>query len=154
MNFKCNECGTELVPGATECPSCGCPVTTVQPEQPTISDAEGRKFNVSAIISLILGVVIIIMGITVMNKDAELSTYHARQYDADSAMFGGDFYTEIYGATDIIVDELSDINGGVESLSDSMAEMVNLIYYPAGMIIIAIGIGVVALSCPRIKKEK
>ena len=112
-----------------------------------------KRFNIISIISLLFGVVIIIMGITLMNKKVTIDTYNAKNYDAEYAAFGGDFYTEIYGAADIIVDELNDINSGVTVLSESMATMSNVIYYPAGMIIIAIGLGVVAVSCNHIKKE-
>lgn len=88
-----------------------------------------------------------------MNKEVSIETYNAKHYDADYAAFGGYFYTEIYGASDIIVDELNDINGGVEVLSESMAAMANVIYYPVGMMIVALGLGVVAVSCNHIKKE-
>ena len=52
-----------------------------------------------------------------------------------------------------MVDELNAINSGVELISESMSTIANIIYYPAGMIIIAIGLGVVAMSVNHIKKE-
>ena len=152
--LKCKECGAALVQGAKECPSCGCPIEEVKVEYAAPTKTQtAKKFNVMSIISLLLGVVIIIMGITVMNKEVSIETYNAKHYDADYAAFGGYFYTEIYGASDIIVDELNDINGGVEVLSESMAAMANVIYYPVGMMIVALGLGVVAVSCNHIKKE-
>lgn len=152
--LKCKECGASLEANATECPSCGCPVELVSAAQPVVAkEKTAKKFNVMSIISLLLGVVIIIMGITVMNKEVSIDTYNAKHYDADYAAFGGDFYTEIYGASDIIVDELNDINGGVEVLSESIAALANVVYYPIGMMIIALGLGVVAVSCNHIKKE-
>ena len=51
------------------------------------------------------------------------------------------------------LDELNDISGGVEVLSESIAAMANAIYYSVGMMIIALGLGVVATSCNHIKKE-
>ncbi len=151
---KCKECGATIVQGATECPSCGCPIEEVKVKPVSSIKAQtAKKFNLMSIISLLLGVVIIIMGITVMNKKVSIDTYSAKHYDADYAAFGADFYTEIYGASDIIVDELNDINGGVEVLSESMADMANVIYYPVGMMIIALGLGVIAVSCNHIKKE-
>lgn len=152
--LKCKECGAELAQGTKECPNCGCPIEEINVEcaAPTKTQI-AKKFNVMPIISLLLGVVIIIMGITVMNKEVSIDTYIAKHYDADYAAFGGDFYTEIYGASDIIVDELNDINGGIEVLSESIAALANVIYYPIGMMIIALGLGVVAVSCNHIKKE-
>lgn len=152
--LKCKECGTIFEPGTKECPVCGCPIEEVKVEcvAPTKTQTT-KKFNVMSIISLLLGIVIIIMGITVMNAEVSIDTYSAKHYDADYAAFGGDFYTEIYGASDMIVDELNDINGSIEILSESMAAMANVIYYPAGMMIIALGLGVVAVSCNHIKKE-
>lgn len=150
----CKECGAALTQGTKECPSCGCPIEEVKNEQTLVAKENGtKKFNVMSIISLLLGVVIIIMGITVMNKEVSLDTYTAKHYDVDYVAFGGDFYTEIYGASDMIVDELNDINGGVEVLSESMVAMANVIYYPVGMMIIALGLGVVAVSCNHITKE-
>lgn len=152
--LKCKECGAVVAQGAKECPSCGYPVEEVKvkcAEQSKIQTI--KKLNVMSIISMLLGVIIIVIGITVMNKEVKIETYSAKQYDADYAAFGGDFYTEIYEASDIIVDELNDINGGIELLSESMDAMVNVIYYPVGMMIIALGIGVVAVSCNHVKKE-
>lgn len=162
--LKCKECGAMLAQGTKECSSCGCPIEEVKfaPAAP-IETKSAKKFNVMSIISLILGVVIIVMGVSVMNKEVSIDTYSAgnynADYDADYAAFGGDFYTEIYGATDIIVDELNDVvdelddlNGGVEVLSESIGTMANVIYYPVGMLIIAIGLGVVAMSCNHMIK--
>lgn len=153
--LKCKECGAALVQGATECPSCGCPIEEVKIEcaAPTKTQTAKKKVNVISILPLLLGIVIIVMGITVMNKGVSIDTYSAKHYDADYAAFGGDFYTEIYGVTDMIVDELNDINSGVEVLSESMATMASVIYYSTGMIIIALDLGVVAVSCNHIKKE-
>lgn len=100
-----------------------------------------------------MGIVIIVMGVKVMGETSSIGTYAAKNYDIEYLEFGADFYTEIYGATDTIVDELDDINSGVSQLSKSMSEMANVIYYPVGMVIIAIGLGVVALSFNHIIKE-
>lgn len=151
----CKECGARLKPRTTECQSCGCPIEEANVDYPTITNVPTvNNLNVRSIISLLLGVVIVIMGITVMNKEVTIGTYGATHYDVDYASFGADFYTEIYGASDIIVDELNDINGGIKVLSEAMAIMANVIYYPIGMMIVALGLGVIAVSCNYIKKEK
>lgn len=153
--LKCKECGTVLAQDAKECPACGCPVAEVIKAEPTVPKKENiaSKINITAIISLLLGVAIIIMGAMVINREASIDTYRAEHYKAEHAEFGADFYTYIYGASDTMVDELNDINSGVELISESMSTMANIIYYPAGMIIIAIGLGVVAMSVNHIKKE-
>lgn len=155
--LKCKECGAELAQGVKECPSCGCPVEEAAFEYAEPAKAQTPKkfkINIMPVISLLLGVVIIIMGITVKNKEVSIDTYSAKNYDAEGAAFGGDFYTEIYGASDMIVDELNDINRGVEALSESMEVMANAVYYPIGMAIIAIGIGVIAVSCSFVLKKE
>lgn len=152
--LKCKECGAVLEMGKKECPSCGCPIEEGKNEQLKVDKTEIiKKFNVTSIVSLILGIVIIIMGFTVMNKEVKVDTYSANHYETEKLTFGADFYTEIYGPSDIIVDELNDINGGVELLSESMNTIANVIYYPVGMMIVALGLGVVAVSCNHIKKE-
>lgn len=152
--FKCPECNKSIAEGVTECPHCGYPVLDAKKEQRTSrKKAQLKRFNIMPFISLFLGIVIIIMGITIKNKDASLDIYLAKNYNIENIEFGGDFYTEIYAASDMIVDELSDINKGVESLSQSIASSTNVIYYSTGMLIIAIGTAVVAISCNNIKRE-
>ena len=156
--LRCKECGAMFAEGMAECPSCGCPITEakVEPGGKSVISIEGtlKRLNLVSIFSLFLGVLIVIMGIVVMNKEVGVDTYTAKHYSVDSAAFGGDFYTEIYGATDIIVDELNDINSGVEVLSESMITMGNLICYSVGMMMIALGFAVVAISCNHLLNKK
>ena len=177
--LKCKECGTILQQDMKVCPVCGCPVDeiaseavngtvevkgepvigNVMPEtpkadtKPPVKEKKPIKINVMSIIALVLGIVIIAMGAKVMKMKVDVDTYSAKHYDAEYAAIGGDFYTEIYGATDTIVDELDDINSGIATLSESIADISNTIYYPIGMMIIALGLGVVAISCIHILKE-
>lgn len=171
--IKCPECGAEFSSNMTACPSCGCPTTEVQTSfSETVIPAVGSTsapisitektavkdkhflINFTSILALILGIIIVFMGMKVMNQKAKIDTYKAKSYSADAAVFGADFYTEIYGASDKIVDELNDINGGIESLSNSIADMANIIYYPIGMLIVAIGLGVIASSFNHIIKRQ
>ncbi len=176
--LKCKECGAVLAQNAKECPVCGCPVDVTEAtpievkgepiaQNTSVKTAKAKavdlvkgkksvKINFMAVISLILGVVIIVMGAKVakMKVDVDVDTFTPKHYDADTAMFKGDFYTEIYEATDIIVDELDETNSGIASLSQAIATMsdtmANAIYYPIGMLIIALGLGVIAVSCIHI----
>ena len=87
-----------------------------------------------------------------MNKDVYVSTHRAKTYSVDSARFGADFYTEMYNASDVMVDELNDINGGISDMSRSMDEVAEIVCFSVGMLIVALGIGVIAVSCNFIKK--
>ena len=154
MELKCKECGAILDAGAATCPNCGCPVERAA-EQPVAAAKEKTpvKFNVLAVAALVLGVVIIIMGMKVMHTSVSVDTFQAKHYGADSMTFGADFYTEIYRASDTIVDELSDLSSGVETISESVSELANVIYEPVGMLIVSLGIGVIAISlCHMIRK--
>ena len=153
--WKCKECGAPLEQGMHECPACGCPVKEEEPERAAASKAKtGVRLNIMAVVSLLIGIEIMIMGTNMMHKEVSIDTYSAKHYDIDYAAFGADFYTDIYEASDVIVDELSDINGGMEKISESMAKMANVIYEPIGMMIVAIGMGVAALSCKDLLKQK
>jgi len=164
--IRCLECGKILTKGMIECPQCGCPVQSEVPAESSskvdevskeISSIEKKapdvRKNIMPYISLLLGVIIFVMGIFVATKKADVETYSARNYDVAYAAFGADFYTEIYGASDTIADELNDINGGIEYLSNAICSVINVIYFSAGIITIALGLATIAVSCIKIKKE-
>lgn len=163
-DMKCIECGATLPEGAKECPNCGCPVNysemqktseSLEVERDNITmNKEREKKNVLPIVSLVLGIVIVILGCMVLSHKINAESYSANSYNADSAIFGADFYTEIYAASDTIVDELNDINSGVAIVSESITEMIGAIYYVGGMITIAIGLTVIALSIIQFRKSK
>ena len=119
-----------------------------------LEKAKTYKVNFAALASLVLGIVIIIMGSSVMNKNADLAVYKANRYDADYAAFGGDFYTEIYAVTDMIVDELNDMNNGIATVSHAVVAEVNTEYYTTGMLMIAIGLGVIAIAGVHVVKRE
>ena len=103
-------------------------------------------------ITLIMGIAIVMIGVNVKDHKVDVEVFSATPYDVDSAKFGADFYTEIYDASDTIVDELSDINSGLDVVSNSQETMIEAIYYAAGMIIIVIGLYTIAKSFD-LKKE-
>ena len=88
----------------------------------------------------------LIIGVNVKDHKVDVYAFDATYYDVDSAKFGADFYTEIYDASDTIVDELNDINKGLDVVSNSQKTMIEAIYYAAGMIIIVIGLYTIAKS--------
>jgi hypothetical protein len=170
--IKCSECGAVLTSDMLECPNCGCPVENMQadsaaheknvPVQSFSTASESsvqlptntkKKLSLAPCISLILGLILMLLGFKVTAREAGLPLYDAKSYNVSYAAFGADFYTEIYGATDTIVDELSDINEGIGSLSESLNTIATVINYAAGMVIIAIGLGVVSVSILHMKKS-
>lgn len=167
-NLKCPECGTVLPLGANECPQCGCPIPQERNSSssaPVSERLESPPQNVSLVVPTktkkkisfapwlirLIGIMILFLGVTVVSTESNLEPYNATTFDVDSAMFGGDFYTEIYGATDTIVDELSAINGAAANLSASLVAIPETIYFCSRMVIIAIGLSVIALSFAKAK---
>lgn len=170
---RCGECGTLIKQGALSCQQCGCPVDG--PEQLVEEHKEKerqktRTISVTAIIALVLGIVILLMGITMATKKENVEgytsskAYMSKNYDADTAIFGADFYTEIYGASDTIVDELNDINKTVsgmandinkamENASNQANKQLNAIYFSGGMIVMAMGLGIIAIAMTKLTKK-
>ena len=176
---KCIECGQIIPDNMNECPNCGCPIGDVENENKFIEENELSnieqkeiKKNISenlndnkcdktnkiriifTSIALIIGLITIIMGYKVMSHDVEAELHNAGMYDVGFNAFGGDFYTEIYKASDTIVDELNSINHGISIVSNSMKSTIKAIYYGSGMVIIAIGLGITAFPLIEFGKQK
>lgn len=156
--LKCKECGEILSYNSVVCPKCGCPVSNPKDENknentPNSHSTKFENINIRQILSLIIGVIVIAIGISVMLHQSEAKIYSANLYDVESAIFGGDFYTEIYAASDTIVDELNDINNGIEIISAELASVINTIYYASGMIIITVGLAIIANSIRNIREH-
>lgn len=122
------------------------------PEQQAAAPGAGKR-KLLPLISLAIGVVMLLLGIVTATRKAGAEPYEAQQYGVSHMTFGADFYTEMYNASDTIVQELNDINGGVASLSASAGAAIKAIYFSAGMIIIALGLGTIAISCIFLKQE-
>lgn len=129
-----------------------------------------QKINkITAVIVLVLGIVAIILGATLMGGGAHHSSevrnlsHSAKYYNADGAAFGADFYTYMYDASDMIVDELNDINEGLStvvtaqnaimentaSAVDAVDDLIDAVGKAGGMIVIAIGLGILAYGIPN-----
>ena len=162
---KCAQCGTEFDETTKVCPNCNCPVqesTTEEktddtpinvPEENKKPASKKSKINILAVITLAVGIVIFIMGVQVKNKHLDIEAYKASQYEVESYSFGADFFTEIYKVVETVADVINDVNGGIASVSESVIEFSDMVTYSAGMIIIAIGLGVIVISVLHIKKE-
>lgn len=129
-----------------------------------------KNIKIMPLISLVIGVIMIIIGCKVMKQTADEKSvyagdsYTAGHYNVADYTFGADFYSEIYEASNMIVDELDEINGNVasgftdvnkaaETVTSSVNNIIDTIYYVAGILIIVLGMGTIAVACIHIKKE-
>lgn len=157
--FICKECGAQIDSKMKSCPNCGCPIDiqiTAGPEKEEISRGSvgnnRPKFGVFAYLPLCIGIIIFICGMVVCQQHTEIKTHDAGKYSVSSLEFGADFYTEIYKAADTSVDELNEINQGIELLSISIGDGINEIYKMTGYLIMAIGGGTIAISLFKFNK--
>lgn len=159
--MKCPECGAPVDQNAKTCPKCGCPLPakTEQPKyaapaaQPVASAKPNAKTSKAAIAGLIIGILVTLMGFNLIGRTAATTPHMASSYDASSASFGGDFYTYIYDASDTIVDELNDIDSGIESMSNSVTELIRVVYLCSGEIVMALGLTMFVSSLGKLKKS-
>lgn len=165
---KCPECGATLPENIQTCPQCGCPLPTKEaepkytaassaPNHPatsaTVTKKSKKKISIMALLGTIIGILVVLMGFNLVGKVAQSNVHNATEYDVPYSAFGADFYTEIYGATDIMADELNDIDKGIEKISYSATELIDTMYVCSGTIIMAIGLATIASSIQKIKKE-
>ena len=128
--------------------------------------------KITAVVTAVIAVIVIILGVTVLNAGTTHSVddssfrYSATEYDAKGASFGADFYTYVYDASDIIVDELDEINKGMETVVkaqsainenvatgvDAIDDLIAVVCKAAGMIIISIGLAILAYAVQCIGK--
>lgn len=171
---KCIECGEIIPDNMSECPNCGCPVelsgdaNKLEVNNIEQDDIEknifenpkdnkcGKKTKMRMIftsIALVIGIITVLMGFKIVSHDVDAKIHKTNMYDVGYSAFGGDFYTEIYKASDTIVDELNSINNGMFTITNSMKSTIKVIYYCSGMIIIAIGLGITAFSLIEMGKQ-
>ena len=192
--MKCPECGSIVPANRKECPNCGYPIEikeveneNIVVENTTTNDAKvteestvefpvvnketsSKKIRIMPIISFAIGVVMIIIGCIVMKQKSDDgtiylgNTYSSNSYNVEDYSFGADFYSEIYQASNTIVDELDDINKNISSgftdvnnaasaITGSINNIIDTIYFVSGVLIIVLGMGTVAISCLHMKIE-
>ena len=109
--------------------------------------------KIISIAMVVIGIAVIILGTGLMGESTSAKSFsHTAAYnDADGASFGGDFYTYIYEASDIIVDELYSIDKGISVMVEAQnyqikkaAETTDAVYKVGGTIVLAIGLAIVA----------
>ena len=139
---------------------------TSEMQEKSISNAaHKRDIDIRFIASIVLGIGIILLGVMLITKPVEAnsiyfpSSYYAGNYSATRYTFGADFYTEIYGTSCDVVDELNDINSnladGLSDISRNIALVtacaIKAVFFSSGIITISIGIGVIALALTKKK---
>ena len=85
-----------------------------------------------AILTVIIGVIVMILGFTIQTQN--VSSYYIM-----GASFGADFYTYVYDGIDVIVDELDEINKGIEVVASA-----------GKMIVISIGLLIAAMGLKQL----
>lgn len=95
MIVKCPSCGTQVSDRLATCPKCGAEI----PEASVVKLITiGNGTDIWSIIGFICGIIVIIWGIIILNKEAGGKVF--------SVTFGGDFYTEIHDATRVAANNL------------------------------------------------
>ena len=144
--IKCPECGNMVEESLENCPTCGYPLKKKK-------EKKNSSVSLCACLALIIGVIIIGMGAYTTTKSAGVKVHTAKTYEAEYAAFGADFYTEIYGATKAASDSLNNIDAGLAIVSKDANSIINAMYFSTGMIIMAIGGAVVAVSITKLRKN-
>ena len=119
---------------------------------------------------VVIGLVVIVLGAsfqpeaTSYDLTEKTFKYAAENYNLQYCAFGGDFYTEIYAASDMIVDVLDDINRSTETVVavqnaihnasassvHALEELNRNIGKTVRFVLIAIGLSIVAAALPQL----
>ena len=81
--MKCPECGEPVDQNAKTCPQCGCPLPA-KTEQPKYAAPAKPKAKTSkaAVVGLILGILLTLMGGSLIGRTATTTPHMASSYDA------------------------------------------------------------------------
>ncbi|MDO4838340.1 MAG: hypothetical protein Q4B32_08080 [Clostridia bacterium] len=112
-----------------------------------------KFFEHASKIGLCVGCLIAIAGIVMLFlAPAVLYFPYGHEYRS-TCRFGGDFYTEMYGVTKTILDQLNGFSSSVATGLDYLYTALRAIYYAVSALIISIGLSVAALSCRKPPKK-
>ncbi len=112
-----------------------------------------KSFEHVSKIGLCVGCLIAVAGIVMLFlAPAVLYFPYGHEYRS-TCRFGGDFYTEIYGVTKTILDQLNGFSSSVSTGLDYLYTALRAIYYAVSALIISMGLSVAALSCRKPPKK-
>ena len=106
-----------------------------------------KKTNTGAIAGIISGAVIIILAVVMLTGAFNPSGLSTSSQFQMKYSFGADFYTEMFGVTYSILEQLENMS------SDNAANLafaINAITKSLGFVVLAIGIGVLGLSFTKL----
>lgn len=126
--------------------------------------------KITSILMVVIGLVVIVLGAsfqpeaTSYDLTEKTFKYAAENYNLQYCAFGGDFYTEIYAASDMIVDVLDDINRSTETVVavqnaihnasassvHALEELNRNIGKTVRFVLIAIGLSIIAAALPQL----
>mgnify|MGYP007122620712 CR=1 FL=1 len=90
-----------------------------------------KKEKMFNLIGIILGIAIIIAGISIMKNPAETWATHS----VDSYRFGADFYTEQYAATRAAAQNAATTARNIDSLGGKLAQYAGLAFIFSGALV-------------------
>ena len=109
-----------------------------------------KKVNSGAIVGIIAGIAIIVFAITMLsgsNHSLSASDFSKSSQIQFDYSFGADFYTEMFGVTYNVLQQLEDMSS---DNATNIARATNSINQSISYIIMAIGIGVFGLSFSKL----
>ncbi len=120
-----------------------------------------KKVNKGAVVGLVIGIIIAVFGVVqYFGADAAFEQSKADSYSFNKSTpyavkysFGADFYTEMFGITYDVLDELGDISSDTARnftvLNDNLVSGMQNLYQMVCVLLTALGAGVIALSAAR-----
>ena len=90
-----------------------------------------KKETIFNLVGIILGIAIIIAGISIMKNPAETWATHS----VDSYRFGADFYTEQYAATRAAAQNAATTARNIDSLGGKLAQYAGLAFIFSGALV-------------------
>ncbi len=104
-------------------------------------------------IGLYVGCLMAVAGIVMLFLAPAVPDFPYSYEYRSTCRFGGDFYTEIYGVTKTILDQLNGFSSSVSTGLDHLYTALRAIYYAVSVLIIGMGLSVAALSCRKPPKK-
>lgn len=121
-----------------------------------------KKVNKGAVVGLVIGIIIAVFGVVqYFGADAAFEQSKADSYSFSKSTpyavkysFGADFYTEMFGITYDVLDELGDISSDTARnftvLNNNFVSGMQNLYQMVCVLLTALGAGIIALSASKL----